>query len=239
MRRISARAMEYVIRQERQYFFQVLISSSVIKTAMAPLENAKLLLQTQDSNPRVISGEIARYTGTMDCFRRVLAEQGVLAFWSGNFVNCIRYVPQQMSALMFNDMIKRAVPKYNPRTDYWKDFATKLLAGVLADGLANVVCCPFDFARTRVATDLVGGVGPGAVQCVFLTLWTGGLTGLYRGAGVTVLGAFVYRGGQLAIFAQMQDLNPWKYDKGSRGASSQLSRLDPNRRVSKMHEKTF
>merc|ERR1719359_2163309 len=73
-------------------------------------------MQTQDSNPKVLSGEIPKYTGIMDCFKRVHAEQGMGAFWRGNLVNCIRYAPQQGSALAFNDAIKRAFPKYNPKT---------------------------------------------------------------------------------------------------------------------------
>ena len=75
------------------------VSGAIVKTAMAPVERVKLLLQTQDSNPKVISGEIAKYTGIMDCFSRVSAEQGPQAFWRGNLVNCIRYAPQQGSAL--------------------------------------------------------------------------------------------------------------------------------------------
>merc|ERR1712078_151257 len=59
----------------------------------------------------------------------------------------------------FNDQIKRMVPKYNPKTDYYKDFGMKLLSGGLAGGLANVVCYPFDFARTRLASDLGKGEG--------------------------------------------------------------------------------
>jgi len=35
------------------------------KTVVAPIERVKLLLQTQDSNPRIKSGEIARYTGEL------------------------------------------------------------------------------------------------------------------------------------------------------------------------------
>jgi hypothetical protein len=31
--------------------------------AVAPIERVKLLLQTQDSNPKIKSGEIPRYTG--------------------------------------------------------------------------------------------------------------------------------------------------------------------------------
>jgi solute carrier family 25 (adenine nucleotide translocator) protein 4/5/6/31 len=116
------------------------VSGGIVKTGMAPIERVKLLLQTQDSNPKIISGEEARYKGIGDCFRRVSAEQGTKAFWRGNLVNCIRYAPQQGSALAFNDAIKRALPKFNPKTDYYKDFASKLVAGGCAGGAANLVC---------------------------------------------------------------------------------------------------
>jgi len=192
------------------------VSGAIVKTAMAPIERVKILMQTQDSNPKVLSGEIQKYTGIMDCFKRVNAEQGPKAFWRGNLVNCIRYAPQQGSALAFNDAIKRAFPKYNPKTHYYQDFASKLLAGGLAGGAANVACYPFDFARTRLASDLGSGKGQfnGIADCIMKTVQQGGVTGLYRGSAVTVAGAFVYRGGQLGLFAQVMDMNPYKQDKG-------------------------
>jgi len=195
------------------------VSGGIVKTAMSPIERVKILMQTMDSNPKVISGEVERYKGIGDCFRRVHAEQGVSAFWRGNLVNCIRYAPQQGSALAFNDAIKRAFPKYDPKTHYYQDFASKLLAGGLAGGVANVVCYPFDFARTRLASDLSAGKGQfnGIADCITKTVQQGGITGLYRGAAVTVAGAFVYRGGQLGLFAQVMDMNPYKEDRGMVG----------------------
>ena len=52
------------------------VAGAVSKTAVAPIERVKLLLQTQDSNPRIKSGEIPRYTGIVNCFTRVSSEQG-------------------------------------------------------------------------------------------------------------------------------------------------------------------
>jgi len=195
------------------------VSGAIVKTAMSPIEREKILMQTQDSNPKIISGEEERYKGIGDCFKRVQAEQGFKAFWRGNFVNCLRYAPQQGSALAFNDAIKRAAPKFNPKTDYWADFGVKLVSGGAAGGVANVVCYPFDFARTRLASDVSAGKGQfnGILDCISKTVQQGGITGLYRGAAVTVAGAFVYRGGQLGLFAQVQDMNPYKADKGPLG----------------------
>merc|ERR1712216_1116326 len=59
-------------------------AAGVSKTIVAPIERVKLLIQTQDANPRIASGEIPRYTGILNCFTRVSKEQGVGAFWRGN-----------------------------------------------------------------------------------------------------------------------------------------------------------
>jgi solute carrier family 25 (mitochondrial adenine nucleotide translocator), member 4/5/6/31 len=64
---------------------------------VAPIERVKLLLQTQDANPRIASGEIPRYTGVINCFTRVTAEQGIASFWRGNLANVIRYFPTQVT----------------------------------------------------------------------------------------------------------------------------------------------
>jgi len=195
---------------------------AISKTIMAPVERIKLLMQTQDSNPLVISGQVERYKSIGDCFRRVSSEQGMLAFWRGNLVNCLRYAPQQGSALAFNDFLNNAFPAYNSNTDFWKSFAVKLTSGGLAGAVANTICYPFDFARTRLASDLNKGKGQfkGITDCIVTTVRKQGITGLYTGWTVTVMGAFVYRAGQLGCFKQIQDLNPWQKDRGAFGAIS-------------------
>ena len=200
---------------------------------MAPVERVKLLMQTQDSNPKVISGEVPRYTGIGDCFRRVKAEQGMLSFWRGNLVNCLRYAPQQGSALAFNDMINAMFPAYSSKTDPWKSLGSKLFSGGLAGAIANTVCYPFDFARTRLASDVGKGKAQfkGIWDCIATTVRQQGLTGLYTGWSVTVAGAFVYRAGQLGLFKQIQDLNPYQKDKGALGAVSSFVAVTAARTV--------
>jgi len=206
---------------------------AVSKTVMAPVERVKLLMQTQDSNPAVLRGEVERYKGIGDCFRRVHAEQGLQAFWRGNLVNCLRYAPQQGSALAFNDFLNTAFPSYNPNTDFWKSFGVKLTSGGLAGAIANTICYPFDFARTRLASDLAKGKPQfkGITDCIMTTLRSQGITGLYTGWTVTCMGAFVYRAGQLGCFKQIQDLNPWQKDKGTKGAISSFLAVTTARTV--------
>jgi len=194
----------------------------VSKTVMAPVERVKLLMQTQRSNPDVLKGLVQPYKSIGDCFSRVYNEQGLLSFWRGNLVNCLRYAPQQGSALAFNDFLNTIFPQYNSKTEFWKSFATKLASGGIAGAVANTICYPFDFARTRLASDLGKGKGQfkGINDCIFTTVRNQGIRGLYTGWSVTVMGAFVYRAGQLGMFKQIQDLNPWQGDKGLLGAVS-------------------
>lgn len=192
---------------------------AVSKTIMSPVERVKILMQTMDSNPKVISGEVKPYAGIMDCFNRVSSEQGPKAFWRGNFVNCLRYAPQQGSALAFNDFFKTVFPKKNKDTEFFLFMLSNLLSGGLAGATAMVICYPLDFARTRLASDLQGGKGQfnGILDCLGKTVKQQGFVGLYRGTAVSIAGAFVYRAGQLGLYGSVMGLNPYNDDKGYRG----------------------
>jgi len=105
------------------------VSGAVAKTCTAPIERVKLLIQTQDANPKIISGEVARYTGIVDCFSRVASEQGVKAFWRGNLTNIIRYFPTQAFNFAFKDSIKAMFPKADKNTEFLKFFAINMASG--------------------------------------------------------------------------------------------------------------
>lgn len=197
---------------------------AVSKTIMSPVERVKILMQTMDSNPKVISGEVKPYTGVVDCFKRVMSEQGLSAFWRGNFVNCLRYAPQQGSALAFNDFFKGLFPKYDKNTQFGQYFGANLLAGGLGGGTAMVICYPLDYARTRLASDLTAGEGQfsGIADCLTKTVKQQGFLGLYRGTAVSIAGAFVYRAGQLGLYGTVMGFNPYKKDTGVKGFVSAI-----------------
>merc|ERR1711981_1197074 len=132
------------------------VSGAVSKTITAPIERVKLIIQTQDANPKIKSGEVPRYTGIVNCFTRVSAEQGVAAFWRGNFTNCIRYFPTQAFNFMFKDKIKRMFPKYG-KGQFGKRVMTNVASGGLAGAGSLCIVYPLDYARTRLASDVGSG----------------------------------------------------------------------------------
>ena len=71
------------------------VSAAVSKTAAAPIERVKLLIQNQDE--MIKSGRLSEpYKGIGDCFKRTIQDEGVVSLWRGNTANVIRYFPTQV-----------------------------------------------------------------------------------------------------------------------------------------------
>jgi solute carrier family 25 (adenine nucleotide translocator) protein 4/5/6/31 len=199
------------------------VSGAIAKTMTAPIERVKLIIQTQDANPRIISGEIPRYTGIANCFTRVAQEQGIQAFWRGNFVNILRYFPTQAFNFAFKDTIKKLFPK--PKT-----FAGKLGVNVASGGLAGAgslcIVYPLDYARTRLASDVGTGKKAfnGLSDCLYKTA-TGpsGVMGLYNGFGVSVVGIIPFRGTYFGVNDTLVAYNPYQKDSTLVGLASKFA----------------
>lgn len=192
------------------------VSGAVAKTCTAPIERVKLLIQTQDANPKIISGEVARFTGIADCFTRVAAEQGVGAFWRGNLTNIIRYFPTQAFNFAFKDGIKELFPKADKNTEFGKFFAINMAAGGIAGAGSLMIVYPLDYARTRLASDVGSGKQfNGLLDCLKKTVASSGVGGLYNGIGVSVAGIIPYRGVYFGLFDTLSGLNPYQKDKSN------------------------
>lgn len=71
------------------------VSAAVSKTAAAPIERVKLLIQNQDEMLK--TGRLSEpYKGIGECFGRTIKDEGVMSLWRGNTANVIRYFPTQV-----------------------------------------------------------------------------------------------------------------------------------------------
>merc|ERR1712121_210538 len=166
------------------------ISAAVSKTAVAPIERVKLLLQVQAVSKQLT--EAQKYKGMVDCFVRIPKEQGFAAFWRGNLANVIRYFPTQALNFAFKDKYKQIfLAGVDKKKDFLKFFAGNLASGGAAGATSLCFVYPLDFARTRLAAD-VGKGGDreftGLGNCLVKIFKADGLKGLYRGFGVSVQG---------------------------------------------------
>jgi len=191
------------------------VSGAIAKTMTAPIERVKLLIQTQDANPKIRSGEVARYTGIVDCFTRVANEQGVKAFWRGNLTNIIRYFPTQAFNFAFKDTIKALFPKADKNKEFAKFFLINMASGGLAGAGSLLIVYPLDYARTRLASDVGSGKAQfsGLADCLKKTVQTGGIGAIYNGIGVSIVGIIPYRGVYFGLFDTLSGYNPYQKDE--------------------------
>merc|ERR1712126_375629 len=168
----------------------------ISKTAAAPIERIKLLIQNQDE--MIKQGKLdVPYKGIGECATRTMRNEGALSFWRGNLANCIRYFPTQALNFAFKDKIKAvfATPKTAPQ---WQKFGSNILSGGAAGTLSLLFVYSLDFARTKLANDAKGKGGErqynGLIDVYRKTLATDGIQGLYRGFVISAVGIFIYRG---------------------------------------------
>jgi len=181
------------------------VSAAVSKTAAAPIERVKLLIQNQDE--MIKSGRLTEpYTGIINCTSRVVKEEGFVSLWRGNAANVIRYFPTQALNFAFKDQFKRMFGFNKNKDGYWKWFAGNLASGGAAGATSLLFVYSLDYARTRLANDNKSAKKGGSRQFNGLvdvyrkTLATDGVAGLYRGFAISCVGIIVYRGLYFGIY---------------------------------------
>lgn len=175
------------------------VAAAVSKTAAAPIERVKLLVQNQDE--MIKAGRLSEpYKGVVDCTVRTFRTEGVLPFWRGNLANCIRYFPTQALNFAFKDQIKIMFKASKSDAQAVK-FAKNIASGGVAGAMSLCFVYSLDYARTRLANDAKSaGKGGGERQFNGLvdvykkTLKSDGFVGLYRGFVISCVGIIVYRG---------------------------------------------
>jgi len=190
------------------------VSAAVSKTAAAPIERVKLLIQNQDE--MIKSGRLSQpYKGIGDCFGRVIKEEGFAALWRGNLANVLRYFPTQALNFAFKDSFKRMFGFNKDKDGYWKWFGGNLASGGLAGAASLTLVYSLDYARTRLANDNKAakkGGGErqfnGLVDVYRKTLATDGVAGLYRGFNISCVGIIVYRGLYFGMYDSFKPLLP-------------------------------
>jgi len=184
------------------------VAAGVSKTAAAPIERIKLLVQNQDE--MIKQGRLDRpYTGVLDCLKRVLATEGIQPLWRGNLANVLRYFPTQALNFAFKDSIKAvfATPK---DASNQRKFATNIASGGAAGTMSLLFVYSLDFARTRLANDAKGKGGErqfnGLIDVYVKTLKSDGIVGLYRGFVISAVGIFIYRGMYFGLFDTLKPI---------------------------------
>lgn len=185
-------------------------AAAISKTAAAPIERVKLLIQTQDA--LIKKGLLdSRYKGIGDCFTKTLKAEGVASFWRGNLANILRYFPTQALNFAFKDKIKQTFKPKKSDSSALK-FGKNIASGGIAGSLSLCFVYSLDYARTRLANDTKNAKKGGERQYNGLldlykkTLATDGIQGLYRGFVISCVGIFIYRGMYFGLYDTLKPI---------------------------------
>merc|ERR1712198_569939 len=184
------------------------VAAGVSKTAAAPIERVKLLVQNQ--NEMLKQGILDKpYNGVIDCTQRVLRTEGIYPFWRGNLANVLRYFPTQALNFAFKDTVKGLFKTPKDASAATK-FATNITSGGVAGTMSLLFVYSLDYARTRLANDAKGKGGErqlnGLADVYKKTIATDGIAGLYRGFVISCVGIFIYRGLYFGIYDSIKPI---------------------------------
>jgi solute carrier family 25 (adenine nucleotide translocator) protein 4/5/6/31 len=206
-----------LVRASMRDAFAGAAAGAFAKTAVAPIERVKLLMQLRVSS----SGSSSSCSATsragdvpggsaLQVARSVYETQGAVAFWRGNTPNVVRQAGAAALNFMLMDWYKRAIspimhwslslPSNRNVEDRVKrrKLISSFLSGGLAGGTTTTFLYPIEFMRTRLAMD-VGATKetrlyPRGMRDVFLGIWkSDGIKGFYQGYGIALSGVMVYR----------------------------------------------
>ncbi|ELW65739.1 ADP/ATP translocase 2 [Tupaia chinensis] len=186
------------------------VATAISKTAVAPIEWVKLLLQVQHASKQITADK--QYKGIIDCVVHIPKEQGVLS-WRGNLANVIRYFPTQVLNFAFKHKYKQIfLGGVDKRTQFWHYFAGNLASGGAAGATSLCFVYPLDFAHTRLAAD-VGKAGAEREfkvlgNCLVKIYKSDRITGLYQGFNVSVQSIIVYRAACFGIYVTAKGILP-------------------------------
>ncbi|XP_072961770.1 mitochondrial carrier protein CoAc1-like [Typha angustifolia] len=187
------------------------------KTAVAPLERVKILLQTRTEGFRSL--------GIFQSLRKLKQHEGILGFYKGNGASVLRIVPY--AALHFMTYEQYRCWLLNNCPSLGTGPIVDLLAGSTAGGTAVLCTYPLDLARTKLAYQVSNPSQPGnarrsinvqpvyrGIKDVFKKVYMeGGVRSLYRGVGPTLIGILPYAGLKFYIYEELKTQVPEEYKK--------------------------
>ncbi|VDN35077.1 unnamed protein product [Dibothriocephalus latus] len=165
----------------------------IAKTASAPIERVKLMIQNQGEMLKL--GTLDKpYKGVIDCTVRTFKTEGLLPFWRGNLPNCLRKLGNLTVLLVCTAASSSLVS------------VSCFILGYGVTVTAGLMSYPIDTIRRRMMMTSGAAVKyKGSIDCA-VQIWKheGGLA-FMRGAGANILRG-VAGAGVLAGFDKFKEM---------------------------------
>lgn len=176
------------------------VAGALSRTATAPLDRLKVLLQVQISSvkgkPRVLPAILAIYK-----------EGGFLAFFRGNGLNVIKVAPESAIKFYAYEIMKDVVMGFDGSKSK-EDIGPmgRLFAGGTAGAIAQTAIYPMDLVKTRLQTYASNEGRAPTLAKLSKDIWQQeGPRAFYRGLVPSIIGMIPYAGIELAAYESLKN----------------------------------
>lgn len=138
-----------------------------------PTDVVKVRLQSQ---ARMVDPTAVRYNGSIDCYRKIIAADGVAGLWIGIVPNILRNSVINAAEIASYDQYKQMFLQY---TKFPDNTYLHMLCGFMAGFTATIFGSPFDVVKTRMMSKAVHYTG--VLDCVGKTIKNEGPLAFYSG----------------------------------------------------------
>ncbi|KAF5935325.1 hypothetical protein HYC85_026454 [Camellia sinensis] len=182
----------------------IIVLPTESRTAVAPSERLKILLQVQ--NPHSI-----KYSGTVQSLKYIWRTEGLRGLFKGNGTNCARIVPNSaVKFFSYEEASKGILGLYRHQTGKEDAELTPLLrlgAGACAGIIAMSATYPMDLVRGRltVQTEASPRQYRGIFHALSSVFHEEGPRALYKGWLPSVIGVIPYVGLNFSVYESLKD----------------------------------
>ncbi|GLC34516.1 hypothetical protein PLESTB_001252700 [Pleodorina starrii] len=179
-------------------FLSGALSGAISRTATAPVDRLKMLLQTHDD---------AKGLSLRQGWQKMLAEGSIKSFFKGNGANVVKIAPETALKLTLNDAIRSFLAQDPDHVRVRERMASGGIAGAIAQGLLY----PLDTIRTRLAVSKPGTYA-GILHAAYRIRRDEGVLAFYRGMMPSMIGILPFAGVDIALFEVFKDQLYERYD---------------------------
>ncbi|GMY15240.1 calcium-binding mitochondrial carrier protein SCaMC-1-like [Fagus crenata] len=180
-----------------KYFIAGGIAGAASRTATAPLDRLKVVLQVQTTRASIVPA-----------IKKIWKEGGFLGFFRGNGLNVVKV--SQESAIKFYtyEMLKKVIGDGKGKDKGDIGAAGSFLAGGMAGAVAQSAIYPLDLVKTRLQTCACEDGKIPKIGKLTKDIWVQeGPRAFYKGIVPSLLGIIPYAGIELAAYETLKDMS--------------------------------
>ncbi|XP_051147965.1 calcium-dependent mitochondrial ATP-magnesium/phosphate carrier protein 2 isoform X2 [Andrographis paniculata] len=169
------------------------VAGAASRTATAPLDRLKVLLQVQTARASI-----------GPAVQKIWREGGIISFFRGNGINVVKVAPETAIKFYTYELLKSVIGEPNGDIGPFG----RLAAGGLAGAVAQTSIYPMDLVKTRLQTFVCErGNVPSLGKLSKDILVQEGPRALYKGLIPSLLGMIPYAGIDLAAYETLKDMS--------------------------------